>query len=245
MEGRLCARFLKAVLQGRIEAPSPRISKQAVAGFREKSVPIRRRHDGRGAVEQVLEGLLQAPLVPGFEERLRNLGSAPKSGVALLSETSGRGSSGLAAQVSGPQAVIDLIDPDGALRKWDGDCINSALEIDLTGQVVADSIGTRQYSGVGGQMDFIRGAALSQGGKPILALRSTASGGKISRIVPEPRLLARMVLMMGAMTAYEALFTIHLRATPGKLATGLRVAGRRAQLRLLAARVRRRDPRDG
>lgn len=60
--------------------------------------------------------------------------------------------------------------------------INSALEIDLTGQVVADSIGTRQYSGVGGQMDFIRGAALSPGGRPIIALPSTTSRGE-SRIV--------------------------------------------------------------
>jgi acyl-CoA hydrolase len=63
--------------------------------------------------------------------------------------------------------------------------INSCLQVDLTGQVCADSIGHRIYSGIGGQMDFIRGAALSHGGKPILALRSTASGGKISRIVPE------------------------------------------------------------
>jgi 4-hydroxybutyrate CoA-transferase len=63
--------------------------------------------------------------------------------------------------------------------------INSCLQVDLTGQVCADSIGHRIYSGIGGQMDFIRGAALSRGGKPILALRSTASGGKISWIVPE------------------------------------------------------------
>jgi 4-hydroxybutyrate CoA-transferase len=62
--------------------------------------------------------------------------------------------------------------------------INSALEIDLSGQVVADSIGFRIYSGIGGQMDFIRGAALSKGGKPIIALPSTAAGGTISRIVP-------------------------------------------------------------
>lgn len=61
--------------------------------------------------------------------------------------------------------------------------INSALEVDLSGQVCADSIGHRIYSGIGGQMDFIHGAALSQGGKPIIALPSTASGGKISRIV--------------------------------------------------------------
>ncbi len=61
--------------------------------------------------------------------------------------------------------------------------INSAIEIDLTGQVCADSIGTRQYSGVGGQMDFIRGASLSKGGKPIIALPSVTNKG-ISRIVP-------------------------------------------------------------
>src|SRR5512143_1812895 len=61
--------------------------------------------------------------------------------------------------------------------------INSAIEVDLTGQVCADTIGDLQYSGVGGQMDFIRGAALSEGGKPIVALPSVTSTGK-SRIVP-------------------------------------------------------------
>jgi acyl-CoA hydrolase len=61
--------------------------------------------------------------------------------------------------------------------------INSAIEVDLTGQVGADSIGTRQFSGVGGQMDFIRGASLSEGGKPIIALHSTTSRGE-SKIVP-------------------------------------------------------------
>lgn len=61
--------------------------------------------------------------------------------------------------------------------------INSAIEVDVTGQVCADSIGTYHYSGVGGQMDFIRGASLSEGGKPIIALPSTTRKG-ISRIVP-------------------------------------------------------------
>lgn len=61
--------------------------------------------------------------------------------------------------------------------------INSAIEVDLTGQVCADSIGRRQYSGVGGQMDFIRGASLSEGGKPIIALPSSTSRGE-SKIVP-------------------------------------------------------------
>ncbi len=62
--------------------------------------------------------------------------------------------------------------------------INSALEVDLTGQVVADSIGHRIYSGVGGQMDFIRGAALASEGRAIIALPATAGNGKLSRIVP-------------------------------------------------------------
>jgi len=61
--------------------------------------------------------------------------------------------------------------------------INSAVEVDLTGQVCADSIGTKLYSGVGGQVDFIRGASLSEGGKAIIALPSTTKSG-ISRIVP-------------------------------------------------------------
>lgn len=61
--------------------------------------------------------------------------------------------------------------------------INSAIEIDLTGQVCADSIGTYQYSGVGGQMDFIRGASLSEGGKPIIAMGSATKKGA-SKIVP-------------------------------------------------------------
>ena len=56
--------------------------------------------------------------------------------------------------------------------------VNSAIEVDLTGQVCADSIGTYQYSGVGGQMDFMHGAALSEGGKPIIAMASTTSKGE-------------------------------------------------------------------
>lgn len=62
--------------------------------------------------------------------------------------------------------------------------INSALEIDLSGQVCAESIGPMLYSGVGGQVDFLRGAALSKGGKPIIAMPSTARKGTISRISP-------------------------------------------------------------
>jgi acyl-CoA hydrolase len=100
--------------------------------------------------------------------------------------------------VLGSRKVYDFVDDNPAVSfrdvSWVNDAsvirknprvvaINSALEIDLTGQVCADSIGTYQFSGIGGQMDFMRGAALSEGGKPIIAMPSTTSKG-ISRIVP-------------------------------------------------------------
>lgn len=100
--------------------------------------------------------------------------------------------------VMGSQRVYDFIDDNpqvnlldiayvnntAVIRKNDQQVsINSAIEIDLTGQVCADSIGMNMYSGVGGQMDFIRGAMLSRNGKPIIALPSTTRKGE-SRIVP-------------------------------------------------------------
>ncbi len=75
-------------------------------------------------------------------------------------------------------------DPFNIARNEKMVAINSAIQIDLTGQVCADSIGTRLYSGVGGQLDFMRGAARSKGGLPIVGMLSTARGGTISRIVP-------------------------------------------------------------
>ena len=101
--------------------------------------------------------------------------------------------------VNGSQQVYDFVDDNPFVEFHPCDrtndtaiirrnpkvtAINSALEIDLSGQVVADSIGFRIYSGIGGQMDFIRAAALSEGGKPIIALPSTAAKGTVSRIVP-------------------------------------------------------------
>jgi acyl-CoA hydrolase len=80
----------------------------------------------------------------------------------------------------------DRTNDTALIRKIDNlVAINSAIQVDLTGQVCADSFGHRIYSGIGGQMDFIRGAALSRGGKPIIALPSTAAKGTVSRIVPE------------------------------------------------------------
>jgi 4-hydroxybutyrate CoA-transferase len=100
--------------------------------------------------------------------------------------------------VAGTRRVYDFVDDnplvefhpcdrtnDVALIKKNArvTAINSALEIDLTGQVCADSMGHAIYSGIGGQMDFMHAAARSEGGKPIIALPSTACGGRVSRIV--------------------------------------------------------------
>jgi acyl-CoA hydrolase len=100
--------------------------------------------------------------------------------------------------VNGTRRLFDFVDDNPLVTfypcDWTNDtsvirknpkvvAINSAIQIDLTGQVCADSIGHRIFSGIGGQMDFIRGAALSVGGKPIIALPSTAAGGTVSRLV--------------------------------------------------------------
>ncbi|MBP1649919.1 MAG: acetyl-CoA hydrolase/transferase [Bacteroidetes bacterium] len=80
--------------------------------------------------------------------------------------------------------AIDYVNDTAVIRQNPkATAINSAIEVDLTGQVCADSIGTYQYSGIGGQMDFMRGASLSDGGKPIIALPSVTNKG-ISRITP-------------------------------------------------------------
>ena len=75
-------------------------------------------------------------------------------------------------------------DPSLIARNDNMIAINSALQVDLTGQVCSDSIGNQFYSGIGGQVDFLRGASRSKGGKPIIAIPSTAKNGTISRIVP-------------------------------------------------------------
>lgn len=102
------------------------------------------------------------------------------------------------AFMNGTRKLFDFVDDNPEIRVMDigyvndtaiirqnpkMTAINSAIEIDLTGQVCADSIGTYQYSGIGGQMDFIHGASLSEGGLPIIAMASMTSAG-VSRIVP-------------------------------------------------------------
>lgn len=100
--------------------------------------------------------------------------------------------------LSGTRKLYDFVNDNPAIRVMDigyvndtsnirqnpkATAINSAIEIDLTGQVCADSIGTYQYSGIGGQMDFMRGASLSEGGKAVIAMPSMTAKGA-SRIVP-------------------------------------------------------------
>jgi acyl-CoA hydrolase/RimJ/RimL family protein N-acetyltransferase len=88
-------------------------------------------------------------------------------------------------------------DPLVIARHENMTAINSALEIDLTGQATAESIGTTFYSGIGGQADFMRGAILARGGKSILAMQSTAEKGEVSRIVPFVRQGAGITLNRG------------------------------------------------
>jgi acyl-CoA hydrolase/GNAT superfamily N-acetyltransferase len=89
-------------------------------------------------------------------------------------------------------------DPGVIMKQYKMVAINTALEIDLTGQVCADSLGGRFYSGIGGQVDFNRGAARSMGGKPIIALPSTAADGEVSRIVTRLSPGAGVVTTRGA-----------------------------------------------
>ncbi|MBN8663725.1 MAG: acetyl-CoA hydrolase/transferase family protein [Chitinophagales bacterium] len=92
---------------------------------------------------------------------------------------------------------IDYVnDPHVIRRNPKVVAINSAIEVDLTGQVCADSIGAMQFSGIGGQMDFMRGAALSEGGKPIIALTSRTNKG-VPRIVPHLKDFAGVVTTRG------------------------------------------------
>ena len=114
--------------------------------------------------------------------------------------------------VNGTQALYDFVDDNATIEFHGCDrtndtalirknpkmtAINSALEIDLTGQVCADSIGHMIFSGIGGQMDFLRGAALSPGGKPIIALPSMAARGTVSRITAELKPGAGVVTTRG------------------------------------------------
>lgn len=104
----------------------------------------------------------------------------------------------VASFAMGTRRLYDFVDRNAAVEFYPSDfvndprvigrndkvvSVNSALQVDLTGQVCADSLGDTFFSGIGGQVDFTRGAAMSRGGKPVIAMPSTAKGGRISRIV--------------------------------------------------------------
>lgn len=120
--------------------------------------------------------------------------------------------------------------------------VNSAIQVDLTGQVCADSLGHRIYSGIGGQMDFIRGAALSPGGKPIIALPSMAARGTISRITPALSAGAGVVTTRGhvhwVVTEY-GIASLHGKTIRERAEALINIAhpDARAELRRDAARV--------
>jgi acyl-CoA hydrolase len=122
--------------------------------------------------------------------------------------------------------------------------INSAIEIDLTGQICADSIGHTIFSGIGGQMDFMHAAARSDGGKPIIALPSTAAGGKVSRIVSALKAGAGVVTTRGhahwVVTEYGAvnLHGLTLRQR-GEALIGIAHPDARAELTRELAQIRR------
>ncbi len=122
-----------------------------------------------------------------------------KSGAVTGEEKAHQRGKIVSSFVMGSQQLYDFIDDNPSVELRDSayvndpavirenpkvTAINSALEIDLTGQVCADSLGETIFSGVGGQMDFMRGATASLGGKPIIALRSTSHSG-VSRIVSQ------------------------------------------------------------
>jgi acyl-CoA hydrolase len=164
----------------------------------------------------------------------------------------------VASFVIGSRKVFDFIDDNQMVEMHPCDrtndthiigknervvAINSALEIDLSGQVCADSMGHSIYSGIGGQMDFMRGAARSKGGKPVIALPSTAAGGKISRIVSELKAGAGVVTTRGhvhwVVTEYGAV-NLHGKTLRerGEMLTAIAPPDFRVELRRELAQVR-------
>ncbi|HMN05908.1 MAG TPA: acetyl-CoA hydrolase/transferase C-terminal domain-containing protein [Flavobacteriales bacterium] len=155
---------------------------------------------GIGAIPDAILGSLHGHKDLGIHTEMCSNGIIPlvESGVITNSRKRKHRGRVVTAFAFGTRKLYDLVDDNPSFGFLDVQyvndtkviranpkvvAINSAIEVDLTGQVCADSIGTFQYSGVGGQMDFMRGAALSEGGKPIIALCSTTGKG-LSKIVP-------------------------------------------------------------
>jgi acetyl-CoA hydrolase len=157
---------------------------------------------GIGAVPDAVLGQLTSHRDLGIHTEMFSDGVMPliEAGVVTGARKSLHPGVTVSAFVLGSQKLYDFVDRNSHVELHPADytndpsviaahdrmvAINSALSIDLTGQVVADSIGPRFYSGIGGQVDFIRGAARSRGGKPIVCLPATARDGTISRICAE------------------------------------------------------------
>lgn len=169
---------------------------------------------GVGAIPEATLALLGNKVGLGVHSEMFSDGLIPliEGGVVTNQHKAVHRGRTVASFVTGSPALFDFVHDNHAVELHPCDrtndtalirenprvtAINSALEIDLSGQVCADSIGHRIYSGIGGQMDFVRGAALSVGGKAIIALPSTAVGGTVSRIVRELRPGAGVVTTRG------------------------------------------------
>jgi 4-hydroxybutyrate CoA-transferase len=170
---------------------------QHIAGLVEDGATLQM---GIGAIPNAVLSCLTGHRDLGIHSEMFSDGILPlvESGVITGSQKIKYRNSIVGSFVVGSQKLYDFIDDNPMVKLLDFSyvnnveiirqnpkvtAINSAIEIDLTGQVCADSIGSKIYSGVGGQMDFIRGASLSKGGKPIIALSSVTSNGE-SKVVP-------------------------------------------------------------
>jgi len=155
---------------------------------------------GIGAIPDAVLALLGNKLDLGVHTEMFSDGLIPlmKAGVVTNKHKAVHSGRTVTSFISGSRALFDFVDDNqlvefhpcdrtndtALIRQNPKVCaINAAVEVDLSGQVCSDSMGHTIYSGIGGQMDFIRGAALCPGGRAILALPSTAKSGQLSRIV--------------------------------------------------------------
>lgn len=181
------------------ETPETALIGEIIAGLVEDGATIQA---GIGAIPNAVLARLANKLELGVHTEMFSDGLIPlmENGVVTNRHKAIHPGRTVTSFVSGTRRLFAFVDDNplvefhpcdrtndtNLLRKLDRlIAVNSALQVDLTGQVCADSIGHRIFSGIGGQMDFLRGAALSRGGKPILAFPSTAKDGTLSRIVWE------------------------------------------------------------
>ncbi len=182
-----------------LETPEAARIGEIIAGLVEDGSTIQ---TGIGAIPNAVLARLTNKIHLGVHTEMFSDGLVPlmENGVVTNRFKSVHPGRTITSFVTGTRRLFDFVDDNpqvefhpcdrtndtNLLRKLDRlVAVNSAIEVDLTGQVCADSIGHRIFSGIGGQMDFLRGAALSRGGKPILAFPSTAKGGTVSRITWE------------------------------------------------------------